>query len=811
MFGQTQDAGAPSEDESKQIFNIKDLTTKSVTLYPTRAHITRVIDNVFLKPGTNEIEISGLSPTVDEHSVQIEGQGAATVIDLSVQLVPNHDIFEEIYPDENESSDSESSGGEDPASEDEEAAVRKISKELKNLQVQVTEITETQNSATERLATLDRYAKSFSAEHYNPEDITKLLGIYDTDRAKIFEIHTAATEKLANLKKQIKRKELEKTKAGKEGQKAKEKKAKQKAKDRRRKRLQKAEKRKETQFVKQERLRYWAKKVYKVTLLLEGPSLDTPGSSRRNSLVTLTEEKAPKSLEAGLASTPTPVSLLLSYVTKEAGWSPRYDLRISSLQKTATIIYRTEFLNRTSETWKDAKLSFSTSQTSYQGLDDVVPFMHAWRIKLSRYESGDGGLLSTEEANKPRGGRTAIESFNRGDVFGLDDNYIPSYQQSRPLQVQQKAQQYMPPPGMNSWKGNNTTGGLFGSSRGNNAVVPYGSSAPPPPPNMTQQAAIWGSHQYREEASTNVVEANRHLDVAISSARAKKSMGLFGGKSRKEDTSERHSVVENYDPTIEDAQDDLDAEEIEFEESSWEDNGLTATYDVPGVRTLAPSSMTRRHKIASLNATSIHLSHICVPKLRSAAFLRAKIRNPSNSVTLLKGSAGVTLDGSFFGNMTLPRVSPGQVFDLPLGVDPAIHINYPKPSVHRSTQGIIFNKESAQVFTRSIWVNNTKSQPVELLVLDQVPVSEDERLRIVITTPRGLSKEGDSVKAGVSAKEGSSGAVTTTKSEAWGNAVAKMKKNGELNWTVKLEKGQGCLLKLDYEARLPPSEKIIPA
>jgi len=248
---------------------------------------------------------------------------------------------------------------------------------------------------------------------------------------------------------------------------------------------------------------------------------------------------------------------------------------------------------------------------------------------------------------------------------------------------------------------------------------------------------------------------------------------------------------------------------LDFGETSWEDNGLTATYDIPGVRTLAPSSMTRRHKIASLHASNIHLSHICVPKLRSAAFLRAKIRNPSSTITLLKGSAGVTLDGSFLGNMNLPRVSPGQVFDLSLGVDPAIHVNYPKPSVHRSTQGIIFSKESAQVFTRSIWFNNTKSQTVDLLVLDQIPVSEDERLRIVITTPKGLMKDGDSVKAGALAKEGSSGAVETAKGKEWGSAIAKLKKNGEVDWTVKLEKGQGCLLKLEYEARLPPSERIV--
>ncbi|KAF2794415.1 hypothetical protein K505DRAFT_324805 [Melanomma pulvis-pyrius CBS 109.77] len=815
MFGRTVDIDqSMPTDASTQVFNISNLSTKSVTLYPTRAHITREIGNVLLKPGVNEVVIYGLSPTVDEHSIQIEGQGVATIVDMTVELVPNRDIFEETYPDESESSDDDS----EPDfrdSDDEEEAVKEISEELKDLKLQITETTEIQNSATERLLTLDRYSKSATAEHLTPDNITKLNQKYEEERASIFKVHSAATLELEKLKKQIIRKENEKVRAGKEAKKQEEKTAKQKAKDRRRRELQKTEKRKEASYVKQEKLRYWAKKVYKVTLLLEGASLDTPGSSRRNSMDSVTlasstrpDPKTMKSSDEELTGPQTAISLLLSYVTKEAGWSPRYDIRISSLQKTATIIYRTEFLNRTSEIWKDAKLSFSTSQTSYQGLDDVVPFMHAWRIKLSRHISGDGGLLSAEEAQKSRSGRPALDTFKRADYFGLDDNFIPAWQSKRPLHVQQVAQ----------------SGGLFGSSQVKSAstfrnptllTTGYGGNSNGWGSN-TGGSGLFGSapgaqNEKRLEAiGSDVVQASTEMSASIGRARKSNRGSLFSTSRKKESNNDANdNPSTHYGDEDEDEESTIDP--VDFEETSWEDNGLTATYDVPGVRTLIPSSMTRRHKIASLNASNISLSHICVPKLRSAAFLRAKIRNPSSSVTLLKGSAGVTLDGSFLGNMKLPRVSPSQVFDLPLGVDPAIHVNYPKPSVHRSTQGLIFNKESAQVFTRSVWLNNTKSQPVDLLVLDQIPVSEDERLRVVITTPRGLTKEGDSVKAGQSAKEGSSGAVAVVKGQEWGNAVAKLKKNGEVDWMVKLEKGQGCLLKLEYEAKLPPSERIVPA
>jgi hypothetical protein len=183
-------------------------------------------------------------------------------------------------------------------------------------------------------------------------------------------------------------------------------------------------------------------------------------------------------------------------------------------------------------------------------------------------------------------------------------------------------------------------------------------------------------------------------------------------------------------------------------------------------------------------------------------------------VTLLRGSAGVTLDGSFLGNMNLPRVSPGEVFDVSLGVDPAIHVNYPKPTVRRSTQGIaLINKESAQLFERSVWLDNTGSEAVEILVLDQVPVSEDERLRVNIVTPSGLVNEGDSAGTGEAARPSGSKAVPGSgdKKEGWGSAVAKLQKMGEIAWMVKLEGGKGVLLKLVYEAKLPPSERIVSA
>lgn len=226
---------------------------------------------------------------------------------------------------------------------------------------------------------------------------------------------------------------------------------------------------------------------------------------------------------------------------------------------------------------------------------------------------------------------------------------------------------------------------------------------------------------------------------------------------------------------------------------------MTSTYEIPGSRTVAPSFTTRRHKIASVNLKDVHLSYVLVPKLRAAAFLKARLRNTS-SVALLKGPAGLTLDGSFLGNTNLPRCSAGEAFHISLGVDPSVNVTYSKPAVKRSQTGV-FTKEGSGVYTRTCTITNTKSnRAIEGTVLDQVPVSEEERLRVEVLQPAGLRAEGDAVKTGAAVGKGM---------EKWGRATATLRKGGEVAWEIKIEAGRGAKLVLEYEAKFPSSEMIV--
>lgn len=99
------------------------------------------------------------------------------------------------------------------------------------------------------------------------------------------------------------------------------------------------------------------------------------------------------------------------------------------------------------------------------------------------------------------------------------------------------------------------------------------------------------------------------------------------------------------------------------------------------------------------------------------------------------------------------------------------------------------------LFTRTITVANTQDEgqgrPVQVTVLDQVPVSKDEGLLIDIVTPAGLVEDGPSVSTGASGDE-------TDDNKSWGKAEAILKQGGEVEWTVAVNPGCAAKLSLAY-------------
>ncbi|KAL8710676.1 MAG: hypothetical protein Q9220_004694 [cf. Caloplaca sp. 1 TL-2023] len=789
----------------RQTFAVRDLATQVVTLYPSRAHVVRSIEELTLEPGSNEIAVSGITPTADESSIKIEGTGSATITDMTVDLVNNQEHFEDVYPSDSEDlDDSDSDSDSSPASDTETQSVKDLDLKIEKIEKSVKEATEQRNSAQGRLGMLDNYARSLTSSR--PDSIAECVESYRTERARAFEDFTNGEARLRPQERELMRTKGERRKLLLKLKKQKAKAERSKTKDQKKKDRENQKAIDEKRRIREECKRFWPRKVYKVVLHLDANSGLTPASSRRASLDSIgkTPYSKPANERSGSNTKTTEsckIKLSFSYITYSASWSPRYDLALDTTTKSGSITYRAEFRNTTSETWRDAKVVLSTSHTTFQGLGEPIPEIQPWHIRLVKgfgeYTSDDALFSRSEQDGKNRSRSVFGQKPQapRNSLFGIQKSSLPP----------------PPAPGASNsnlfgpWNGDNRShtqsrsqafgrsggggggGGLFGSTSGYQ----------PPPPSGSLFGAPAGANPLHVEsiqAQTNV--------AAPMVLRQQRVAPLA-------DEEEADIDDETLAPT---------EAALAFQESSWEESGLTATYSVPGTKTIGPSETTRRHKIASIPLTSIALSHIIVPKLRSAAFLKARLRNGS-STTLLKGPAGLTLDGTFLGNTTLPRSSPGEAFVLNLGVDPALNVVYGKPKVRRSESGV-FQKEGSCIYSRSCTLTNTKNDTtIEATVLDQVPISEDDKLKVEILVPRGLGKEGDQVmKAGVGQINEGTGKKGSTYAESsgmgkgegkWGKASAKLKKEGEIEWDVKLNPGQGVKLDLEYEARFPSGTGLV--
>ncbi|KAK3985981.1 hypothetical protein QBC44DRAFT_403340, partial [Cladorrhinum sp. PSN332] len=746
----------------KQSFALGDLATRSVTLFPTRAQIVRDIRDVVLKPGPNEITVVGITPTADEHSIKVEGSGSAIITDITVELLPNRDIFQEVYPE----SDSEH----DSSSESEEEDEEKVNQELEEVRNQIVELNdelarakEITASAERRLAIIDSHGNSLALKK-EEVDIGSGVETYRIEREKIFRDHMEAHSRERDLAKQIRKVKVEERRLEKleEKEKAKIEKAKakvQRAKDklREKERRREAEKDKEKARIKKERENFWPRQCYTVRITLEAASF-TPSSSRRSSVASVADVKLHSDRESAIDGYTCDLSL--SYVTSSAFWNPTYDLALNTQTSTAILCFDARLTNMTSETWTNSRVILSTSEASFSGLQDDTPTLVPWRVKLGgRGSNGydpDGAIRSREERAEKETWVAAQNALYqqkpRANLFGAR------------MQAQVQAR---------SAAHNNIhqTASVFGAS-----------AAP------VKQLASFAARKSAPAGKS-----------ALPGFMAGSSSGGGGGGGGSEGGEDEEASSDSDDgaPTV------LEANpELSFQESCVGEEGLTTNYELPNLKTLKPSSTASKQRVARISFSNVLFSRTVVAKYKPAAYLKARIRN-SSKLTLLKGSTGLTLDGTFLGRSTLPRCSAGDSFKISLGVDPGIKVAYPKPDVRRSTTGV-FTKGENSVYTRSITLVNTRAaagKAVDITVLDQIPVSEDEKLRVDVSFPRGLLT-GTATTTGMPGKDGAD-------NKDWGRAIAQLRKGGEVGFEVSLNAGKSVKLVLEYELSLPTGERVV--
>lgn len=202
-----------------------------------------------------------------------------------------------------------------------------------------------------------------------------------------------------------------------------------------------------------------------------------------------------------------------------------------------------------------------------------------------------------------------------------------------------------------------------------------------------------------------------------------------------------------------------------------------AVYEVPGRLSVPNTGEAKRVQLLE-EALEPQLSVKTVPKDDAKAYLYAKVALPKTSTPLLPGAVSLFRDGTFVGTSSLPVLSPGEDHELGFGIDDLVRVKHAIVDDKRGETGLISTSKTDNRSFR-ITVKNMHDRTVQLVIFDQIPVSQNQEIKVELTSRQAATKTDVDNKRGVMA------------------------------WESKLEPDQEQVLDFGYRITWPSAKQII--
>lgn len=354
------------------------------------------------------------------------------------------------------------------------------------------------------------------------------------------------------------------------------------------------------------------------------------------------------------------VKLFVSYVVNDAGWVPKYDLRIHSRDKNLKVLYFGLVSQNTGEDWNDAKISLSTAAPSTGGLPS----------------------LGTHELH----GRLA---------------------------------------------------------------------AMPGTPNSFKRTRHHGTSIKRKKSEKNV-----RIPTTESTIEEDAAAELTPKVNGIEHGSDENLMVDFKDLALE--------EVIPVESRPVV---ISTTYGAAMEEVNVPSDKTgHKVNIAKIDLPAAFFYASC-PRVCPHAFLKITARNDS-AYALLAGQADIFLDGNYCSKAQMKDVCPTEDFEVDVGSDPTIKVAY-RPLLRHKETG---SKTHLISYTQDMDLKNGRKESVNVVVTDQLPKSNDDKVKVVLHEPDVKKKK---------------------------ETIARLNCNNNIEWNVEIPADSTAKIKLRYSIEFP--------
>lgn len=416
-------------------------------------------------------------------------------------------------------------------------------------------------------------------------------------------------------------------------------------------------------------------------------------------------------------------SFTVTYYVRNAGWFPSYDIRSGGLSEPVEIAYKANIFQNTKEEWKNVDLTLSSSNPT---TGSIAPQLKTWWL--------DYGMAP------PRYNLNPTSNTVSGTVFD---------QQREPL------------PGATVMVPGTTVGTSTDVQGRYSVTVPNGASS-------LQFNYIGYKPQTRAIAGStmNVMlqEDDTQLDEVVVVGYGSSPSAALTGKAA------GLRVRGNAAPVMEEelmmfAEDSGTMEVEQTQTQLGYEFEIKQPYTIPSDGKSVAAEIGRYRLPAAYTYQS-------TPKIDKDAFLVAEATDWAK-LNLLEGEANVYFENTFVGKSILSPREAGDTLRFSMGRDRGISIERTKESDYAARRAIGSNQTQSMGW--KFTVRNTRTEPVVLMLTDQLPVSRNST-------------------------------ITVTEEELSGGTWDKS--SGTVTWRLELKPGEQRELRLRYTVKYPKGRSL---
>jgi hypothetical protein len=388
-----------------------------------------------------------------------------------------------------------------------------------------------------------------------------------------------------------------------------------------------------------------------------------------------------------------------SYIVNSASWYPIYDARVDSKTKMVEFSFYGMIQQTTGEDWNDIKLTFSTADPlSVKNLPELEP----WYLDVNplTYKSNLRSDRSSE-TSFIAGGYTAKYGQNWGlpSGTGAITGYVTDKETGEPLIGANVILEGTPFVSSTDVNGKYYIANVpVKNYRLKFSYVGYN----PVPLNI----------RIREK---NIAEINIPLESSTTSLG---EVVVTGQKVYEEKATNTVRIVN---------------EGINLPKySDVRSKEFTTTFELNTKNTI-PSDNSPHKVTIAMNVQPIEFEYTSVPKILPKVYLKGKVVN-NNDYPILEGEINIFMDNEFVNKTHTDIVVPTDTLSLALGIDESIKCEKTLKNRYIESTGLFGGGRRVNYDFEIKVVNNRKTKE-SISVIDQLPISKNEKIQVELISP----------------------------------------------------------------------------